>query len=163
MELICQHSDDDQDSDCNSHNNPTIASIAQLAKHDGKLLDKKQFITFEMICCTFLLQFVNEALDPSSSIYKHIGIAASHDDHSKFIDDVKEQLLTCEGMYQSLLFLMGPAGAGKTTVIRAAEQFCYELCSSCNILRLDTSFFYKAYTRSAAPAFGGGTNIKASD
>jgi type II secretory pathway predicted ATPase ExeA len=111
----------------------------------------------------FLLRFLNEAPDPASSIYKHIGIAVSHDDHSKFIDDVKEQLLACGGMYQLLLFLMGPAGAGKTTVIRAAEQFCYELCLSCNILRLDTSFFYKAYTGSAAPAFGGGTNIKASD
>jgi len=103
----------------------------------------------------FLLQFCNEALDPASSIYKHIGIAVSHDNHSELIDDVKEQLLMHEGMNQLLLFLTSPAGVGKTTVIKAAEQFCYKFCSSSNILWSDTSFFYTAYTGSAALAFGG--------
>ena len=65
-------------------------------------------------------------------------------------------------MYQLLLFLTGPAGAGKTTAIKAAERFCFEFCSSCNVLWSDTTFFYTAYTGSAASAFGGRTIIKAS-
>ena len=63
-----------------------------------------------------------------------------------------------------LLFLTGPAGAGKTTALKAAEQFCFEFCSPYNILWLDTSFFYTAtaYTGSAASASGGLTIVKAS-
>ena len=61
-----------------------------------------------------------------------------------------------------LLFLTRLAGAGKTTAIKAAKQFCYEFCSSCNIMWTDTSFFYTACTGSAAYAFGGRTIVKAS-
>lgn len=76
---------------------------------------------YEMICCTFLLQFLNDALDPSSLVYKQIGLALHNTNHSDLIDDIKMQLLTRGGMYQLLLFLTGPAGAGKTTAIKAAE------------------------------------------
>ena len=61
-----------------------------------------------------------------------------------------------------LLFLTRLAGAGKTTAIKAAEQFCFEFCSSCNIMWTDKSFFYTAYTGSAASTFGGRTIVKAS-
>ncbi len=162
-DFIQFHSSDDGDINEATKSNPTIAGIARhLSKQDGKLLDEKQYITYEMICCTFLLQFLDDALDPSSSVYKQIGLALQHTDHSDLIDEIKMQLLARGGMYQLLLFLTGPAGAGKTTAIKAAERFCYEFCSSCNVLWSDTTFFYTAYTGSAASAFGGRTIIKAS-
>ena len=65
-------------------------------------------------------------------------------------------------MDKKLLFLTGLAGAGKTTAIKAAERFCFEFCSSCNIMWTDTSFFYNAYAGSAASAFGGRIIVKAS-
>ena len=61
-----------------------------------------------------------------------------------------------------LLFLTGPLGAGKTTAIKSTEQFCYEFCSSCNIVWTDTSLFHTAYTRLAALAFSVCTIVKAS-
>ena len=61
-----------------------------------------------------------------------------------------------------LLFLTGPAGAGKTTAIKAAETFCFQFCTSAGILWTETTFFYTAYTGSAASAFGGRTITKAS-
>ena len=61
-----------------------------------------------------------------------------------------------------LLFLTGPAGAGKTTAIKAAETFCFQFCTSAGIMWTETSFFYTAYTGSAASAFGGRTITKAS-
>ena len=61
-----------------------------------------------------------------------------------------------------LLFLTGPAGVGKTTAIKADKRFCFEFCSSCNIMWTDTSFFYTAYTGSAASAFEGRTTVKES-
>jgi flagellar biosynthesis GTPase FlhF len=143
--------------------NPTIAGVAQtLAQLEGKVLDEKQYITYEMLCCTFLLQLVNETLDPTSSVHKQVGVSISMDDNSELIDNIKQQLLARGGMDQLLLFLTGPAGAGKTTAIKAAERFCFEFCSSCNIIWTDTSFFYTAYTGSAASAFGGRTIVKAS-
>ena len=114
------------------------------------------------MCCTFLLQLLNEALNPTSSVCTHIGLTMSQDNNSVLIDDNKEQLLAQGGMDQLLLFLTGPAGAGKTTAIKAAEWFCYEFCSSCNIMWTYTSLFYTAYTGSAASAFGGRTIVKAS-
>jgi len=114
------------------------------------------------VCCTFLLQLLKEALDPKSIVHTQIGLAMSQDDNSVMIDGIKEQLLARGGMDQPLLFLTGPAGAGKTTAIKAAELFCYEFCSSCNIMWTDTSFFYTVYKGSAASAFGGCTIVKAS-
>ena len=65
-------------------------------------------------------------------------------------------------MDQLLLFLTGPTGAGKTTVIKAAEQFYYEFCSLCSIMWTDTTNFYTLFTGSAASAFGGQTIVKSS-
>jgi hypothetical protein len=77
------------------------------------------------------------------------------------IDDFREHPLSQGGMNQLRLFLTGPAGAGKNTAIKAAERFCYKFCSSCNIMWTDISFFYTAYTGSAASVFGGCTTVKA--
>jgi hypothetical protein len=109
-----------------------------------------------------LLQLLNDALDPTSSVHAQIGIAISQDDNCDMIDNIREQLLVRGGMDQLLLFLTGSVGAGKTTTIKAAERFCYEICSSCNIMWTYTSFFYTAYTGLAASAFGGHTIVKAS-
>ena len=65
----------------NDETNPTIAGVAQtLARREGKVLDEKQYITYEMLCCTFLLQLVNETLDPTSSVHKQVGVSISMDE-----------------------------------------------------------------------------------
>ena len=87
-----------------------------------------------MVCCTFLLELLNEALDPTSSVHRQVEVTISLDNNSEMIDNLKEQLLACGGIYQMLLFLTGPAGAGKTITIKAAEQFCFKFCSLCNIM-----------------------------
>ena len=53
---------------------PTITSVLKrLARCNGKLLDEKQYITHEMVCCTILLQSLNEALDLTSCVSRQIG------------------------------------------------------------------------------------------
>lgn len=115
-----------------------------------------------MVCCNFLLQLINEALDPTSSVYKHVRVSLYMGDNSELIDDVKEQLLAHGSVDRMLLFLTGPGGAGLTTAIKTAKRFCFEFCSACNIMWTDATFFYKASTGSAASAFGGRTIAKAS-
>ena len=49
-----------------------------------------------MVCCTFLLELLNEALDPTSSVHRQMGVAISLDNNSELIDNLKEQLLAWE-------------------------------------------------------------------
>ena len=97
-----------------------------------------------MVCCTFLLQLLNDSLDPTSSIHRQAGLAVSQDERSDAINNLRDHILAQGGMDQMLLFLTGPAGAGKTTAIKAAERFCFEFCLACNVMWTDTLFFYAA-------------------
>lgn len=64
---------------------PTIAGIAkQLARKHNKTLDKKQYITYEIICCSFLLTLLNDATSPSSELYRHIDRANNNDTGRKY-------------------------------------------------------------------------------
>ncbi|KAL7545894.1 hypothetical protein ACHAWF_009251 [Thalassiosira exigua] len=58
------------------------------------------------------------------------------------------------------MFLSGPAGAGKTTAVRIAEQFCFRFCMVVGNLWNDRTFLFTAYTGSAASACGGITIVK---
>ena len=65
------------------------------------------------------------------------------------------------GQEQLLLFLTGPAGSGKSTAMRVAEQFCYEFCMAVGVMWGDRTFLFTAYTGSAASLTGGVTISKA--
>jgi hypothetical protein len=45
-----------------------------------------------------------------------------------------EKLEARGGQEQLLLFLTGPAGSGKSTAMRVAEQFCYEFCVAVGVM-----------------------------
>ena len=59
------------------------------------------------------------------------------------------------------MFLTGSAGAGKTTAVKLAQQFCFEFCWKIGTLWNDRTFLFTAYTGSAASAFKGITIAKA--
>jgi putative protein kinase ArgK-like GTPase of G3E family len=61
------------------------------------------------------------------------------------------------GMEQLIMFLTGPAGAGKSTAVTVAQRFCFKFCQAVGILWSDRTFFPTAYTGSAALLFGGVT------
>jgi hypothetical protein len=61
---------------------------------------------------------------------------------------------------QSIMFLTGPAGSGKSTAMRMAEQLCYEFCLAVGIMWSDTMFLFTAYTGVTASLIGGTTNSK---
>ena len=65
------------------------------------------------------------------------------------------------GQDQLLMFLTGPAGAGKSTAVQVAKTFCFEFSVAVGNLWNDNTFFYTAYTGSAASLFGGRTIVKA--
>ncbi len=76
-------------------------------------------------------------------------------------NDIIIKLKARGGRDQLLMFLTGPAGLGKSTAMKIAEQFCYEFCIAVSIMWSDKTFIFTAYTRSAASLFDGVTISKA--
>ena len=80
---------------------PTIAGVAKrLASKHKKVLDKKQYITYEIICCSFLLSILHDTTDPTSDIYRHIDRANSSDNGKIYI--LFSQRKTCINLIQMM-------------------------------------------------------------
>ena len=143
---------------------PTLAGIARrVLADDGKRLDEKQYIMYEVIACSFLLGLLspNDRDDDGClALERMLSCAAG----GEMIDDMKslKQMLEDRGgREQLIMFVTGFAGAGKSTAIKVAQTFCYEFCKAASIMWEDNTYLFTAYTGSAAAAFGGLTTTKA--
>ena len=67
------------------------------------------------------------------------------------------QLKARGGPEQLVRFLMGFAGAGKSTCVKVAQRFCCEFCSAVSIPWNNNTFLFTATTGSAASLFEGQT------
>jgi len=138
---------------------PTLSGIARkVAKVEKKFLDKKQYIAYEIICCTFLLGLIRDGKDSSTQMSRSLGYCLEQD--AQATNDLIDELQARGGEYQILMFLTGPAGAGKSTAVKVAQRFCFEFCRSVGNLWSDSTFLFTAYTGSAASLFGGVTIVK---
>ncbi len=113
-----------------------------------------------MIACTFLLGLVNDAHNPHTNLgtylQQSLGGSTTMD-----IEDIVKRLKARGGWEQTLMFLMGPAGSGKSTPVMVAQHFCYQFSLAVGVMWSDTTFLFTAYTRSAASLFGSVTILKA--
>ncbi len=130
-----------------------------MAKLEKTQLDEKQYIAYEMIACTFLLGLVNDGRDKTTKLGTYLQqtmeITTTAD-----ANDIIKKLKARGGKDQLLMFLTGPAGSGKSTAIKIAQQFCYEFCIAVGIMWSDKTFIFTAYTGLAASLFGGVTISK---
>ena len=55
------------------------------------------------------------------------------------------------------MFVTGSAGAGKSTIIEVAQQFCFEFYRSMDIIWGETTFLFTMITGCAAALFSGVT------
>jgi len=123
---------------------PSLPLIAQkVARLEKTQLDEKQYIAYEMIACTFLLGLVNNGSDKNTKLGAYLQqtmeIPTTTD-----AEDVIEKLKARGGRDQLLMFLTGPAGLGKSTAIKVAQQFCYEFCIAVGIMWSDKTFIFTA-------------------
>jgi hypothetical protein len=87
-----------------------------------------------MIACTFLLGLVHDGNDPNTTLYsclRHtMGSTATLN-----INDIVHRLKARGGESQSIMFLTGLAGSGKSTAVKGAQQFYYDflLSSGCHV------------------------------
>lgn len=140
---------------------PTLQQVARrVARLEKTQLDEKQCIAYEMIACTFLLGLVNDGSDKNTKLGSYLQqtleIASITD-----ATDIIKKLKARGGRDQLLMFLTGPAGSGKSTAMKIAQQYCYEFCIAVGIMWSDKTFIFTAYTGSAASLFGGVTISKA--
>ena len=66
-----------------------------------------------------------------------------------------EELKVRGGQEQLIMLLTDPAGAGKSTALKVAHLFLYELCLAIGSLWSDFTFFVTTYTGLAAMLLGG--------
>ncbi len=131
--------------------------VARLKKME---LDEKQYITYEMIACTFFLGLVKDGNDLNTTLFTSLQKTVGGES-SKEIADIVRKLEARGGQEQLFLFLTGPAGSGKSTAMRVAKQFCYEFCLAVGVMWSDTTFLFTAHTGSTASLIGGVTISKA--
>jgi hypothetical protein len=145
---------DDGDEEDNSETNhppkiPTMDDILEKAKRQhGINLDPKQ-----MICTTFMIKNINNR--------RAQFMGASNPEQTRKVNEVIEGLESIGGKKQLIMFLTGPAGAGKTTAIKLAQTFCEKFSDACHIPFDQYSFYFTAYTGAAASEFGGITTLTA--
>ena len=140
---------------------PTLHGIARkIAQLEKMQLDEKQYIAYEMIACTFLLGLIHDGNDSNTTLFKSLNKAIDEDISETQTQETINKLRAKGGQDQLMMFLTGPAGSGKSTAVRAAEQFCYEFCVAVGIMWSDTTFLFTAYTGSAASLIGGTTISK---
>ena len=153
---------DDDDSSCDNiakshkHNQttqqpctPTMIQTLQDAEQKYNInLDKKQLLAYQMVCATFMMRIIRDQTE-------HMSLSDVNNNQMKRAKAAIEQLRSLGGKDQLILFLTGPAGAGKTTAIKLAQKFCNAFSDACNIPFDQYTFFFTAYTGAAASDSGG--------
>lgn len=134
---------------------PTMIDFLEKTKRKhGIKLDEKQLIAYQMICTSFMIKVIKDRAQTF--------VPQQHNRQlEKRIDDITKQLKQMGGKEQLIMFLTGPAGAGKTTAVKLAQKFCEKFSEACRIPFDQYSFFFTAYTGSAASDFGGITTLTA--
>jgi hypothetical protein len=102
-----------------------------------------------MRACTFFLGLVNNARNPHTNLGAYLQQSLRGSTIADIKDTVK-MLKARGGREQMLMFLMEPAGSGKSTAIMVAQHFYYEFCLAVSVMWSDTTFLFAAYTGSAA-------------
>ena len=143
-------------------NIPTMSGIARKIAHEkGIYLDRLQYIAYEIICTSFMLSMVNEGWEEDTTSIMGFTTTTDEDGMNSETENIKnriiENLKKIGAKDQLIMFITGPAGAGKSTAITVAQRFCFEFCKSLGIAWKDNTFLFTAMTGCAASLFGGMT------
>jgi len=140
------------------NNVPKLHDVAK-GKNSKYNLDDKQYIAYQIVCCTFLLQLVTEGDNYDTKLGEMLGASleplAERVQQTK--DSVVKDLKAMGGREQLIMFLTGAAGCGKSTTMEAAQFYCHKFCTAIAAAFNDYTFYFTATTGSAAALFGGTT------
>ena len=115
---------DEVDDTANIFSTPTLSGIAQkVAKVEKLKLGHKQYISYEILRCTFLLGLTNDGDKKGTQLNEPLDLCL--EDCSREKKNLIEELHARGGEEQLRMFLTGPAGAGKSTAVEVAQIFCF--------------------------------------
>jgi hypothetical protein len=121
-------------------NSQSIAhSLLRIQKDWGVTLDKKQVMAYDIICCTFLIDILREY--SGNNLLRSIADVINHTNNISDERRIHEKLKARGGEDSLRMFLTGPAGAGKTTAIKAAQRYCHEFCQTSGLYSSVIYFF----------------------
>lgn len=104
---------------------PTLQGIARkVASIENKVLDEKQYLTYEIICCTFMMGLINDGCDTSTSLGSYLGQTLAGSDMLNKQQLIQE-LEARGGTPQLLMFLTGAAGCGKSSAVKVRMGTMY--------------------------------------
>ena len=153
-------SDSDRDSNTMGDNNGSyrghIPTLDGVARSKSKQLDKKQYIAYDVICCSFLLQLVRDGGNDSTDLGGYLNTTLNCDSVNSR-DKLIQKLKARGAKDQLIMLLSGPAGCGKSTSVSLAQQYCHNFCMAVAVAFNDITFYFTATTGSAAALFGGMT------
>ena len=109
-------------------------------------MDEKQYVTYEIMCCTFLLGLVNKSNNPNSWLSLYLKQAISSTDNESDTEQLVAELKVRGGQDRLLVFLTGPAGAGKSTAMKVTRRFSFEFSLAVGVLWSDHTFLFTAHT-----------------
>jgi hypothetical protein len=118
-----------------------IRSIWEVAESSAKRLDEKQYIAYQIICCTLLLRVIRDMGDSSLDLGQLLGRTLNlTSDMKQSRDNLITKLIEMGGQEQLIMFLTGPAGCEK----KHFHQCCSGVLSSilqCSCNRLHRQDF----------------------
>ena len=148
------------DSLADDYINPPIDNeLDQICFYDMTRCYKKGFNAFQKVHVND--EETNSYIQGGIQTYRFKGTHPGHDTTNADANDIIKKLKARGGRDQLLMFLTGPAGSGKSTAMKIAQQCCYEFCIAVCIMWSDKTFIFTAYTGLAASLFGGVTISKA--
>jgi hypothetical protein len=93
---------------------PTLQEVAtKVACLEKTQLDEKQYIAYEMIACTFLLDLVKDGNDSSTTLFTSLQKTIGGNPSSKIIKDIVDKLQARGSQEQLICFLQGQLDQGK--------------------------------------------------
>ena len=90
-----------------------------------------------MICNTFLLGLLDDGLNQSLTLHQVLQESLAGYSTETQIWEILEELKARGAQNQLLMFLTGPAGAGKSTAVKIARRFCLNFYQSAGIMWSD--------------------------
>jgi hypothetical protein len=138
-----------------THSIPTLQQVADESKNK---LDDKQYVAYQIISCTFLLQLINEGGNTNSRLGGILGATLGLSEETLAIKShLTKELSERGGFDQLLMLLTGGAGCGKSTSVETSQEFAHKFCMAVAVAFNDYTFYFTATTGSAAALFGGST------
>jgi len=143
-----------------NENNTThsIPTLQQVANESTNKLDEKQYVAYQIISCTFLLQLIKEGGDTNTRLGGILGAMLGLSDETIAIrNNLTKELEERGGFDQLLMLLTGGAGCGKSTSVETAQEFAHKFCMAVAVAFNDYTFYFTSTNGSSAAIFGGST------